>query len=97
MIKSVTLSKIMSGSLLFLRASSDAVSSWHGAHTGTAIVCAQGDARNAPKGGVGEVRFPSGACRVVSGTWWVGTGETYDPASTTPMRAGGAVIHCANQ
>jgi ChrR Cupin-like domain len=30
---------------------------------------------------------------VVSGTWWVGTGSTFDPASTTPMPAGSFVTH----
>ena len=34
---------------------------------------------------------------VVSGTWWVGTGTAYDPASTTPMPAGSVVTHFANQ
>ena len=34
---------------------------------------------------------------VVSGTWWVGTGKTYDPASTTPMPAGSVVTHFADQ
>jgi hypothetical protein len=34
---------------------------------------------------------------VISGTWWVGTGKTYDPASTTPMPAGTVVVHYANQ
>lgn len=30
---------------------------------------------------------------VLSGTWWVGTGKTFDPESTVPMRAGTYVIH----
>jgi quercetin dioxygenase-like cupin family protein len=34
---------------------------------------------------------------VLSGTWWVGTGKTYDPDSTTPMPAGAVVTHFANQ
>ena len=34
---------------------------------------------------------------VVSGTWWVGTGRTYDPASTTPMPAGSVVTHFAGR
>jgi hypothetical protein len=34
---------------------------------------------------------------VLSGTWWVGTGKTYDPDSTTPMPAGASVVHFANQ
>jgi len=32
---------------------------------------------------------------VLSGTWWVGTGETYDPNSTVPMPAGTFVTHFA--
>ena len=34
---------------------------------------------------------------VISGTWWVGTGSTYDPASTTPIPAGSFVTHFAKQ
>jgi mannose-6-phosphate isomerase-like protein (cupin superfamily) len=34
---------------------------------------------------------------VISGTWWVGTGETFDPDSTVPVQAGSHVIHFANQ
>ena len=34
---------------------------------------------------------------VVSGTWWVGTGETFDPESTVPVPAGSYVIHHANK
>jgi hypothetical protein len=30
---------------------------------------------------------------VLAGTWWVGTGETFDPASTVPMPAGTYVLH----
>ena len=30
---------------------------------------------------------------VISGTWWVGTGDKYDPASTVPMPAGTYVTH----
>jgi hypothetical protein len=30
---------------------------------------------------------------VVSGTWWVGTGEKFDPESTVPVPAGSYVIH----
>lgn len=33
---------------------------------------------------------------VVSGTWWVGTGPKFDPASTKPMVAGSYVVHYAN-
>jgi hypothetical protein len=32
---------------------------------------------------------------VISGTWWVGSGETYDPDSTVPMPAGSFVTHFA--
>ena len=34
---------------------------------------------------------------VLSGTWWVGTGKTYDPDSTTPLPAGTVVTHYAHQ
>lgn len=34
---------------------------------------------------------------VISGTWWVGSGETYDPAKTVPMPAGSYVVHYANK
>jgi hypothetical protein len=34
---------------------------------------------------------------VLSGTWWVGTGSTYDPDSTTPMPAGSFVTHFGKQ
>lgn len=34
---------------------------------------------------------------VISGTWWVGTGPTYDPASTKPIPAGSFVTHFGNQ
>ena len=30
---------------------------------------------------------------VLSGIWWVGTGEVFDPSSTVPMRAGTYVTH----
>ena len=30
---------------------------------------------------------------VVSGTWWIGTGEKFDPDSTKPMPAGSVVVH----
>jgi hypothetical protein len=32
---------------------------------------------------------------VVSGTWWVGSGPKFDPASTVPMPAGTYVVHYA--
>ena len=34
---------------------------------------------------------------VISGTWWVGTGDVYDPSSTVPMRAGTFVTHFGKQ
>ncbi|HET8699024.1 MAG TPA: cupin domain-containing protein [Gammaproteobacteria bacterium] len=34
---------------------------------------------------------------VISGTWWVGSGTTFDPDSTVPMPAGSYVIHHAGQ
>ena len=30
---------------------------------------------------------------VLSGTWWVGTGEKFDPESTVPVPAGSFVLH----
>jgi quercetin dioxygenase-like cupin family protein len=30
---------------------------------------------------------------VLSGTWWVGTGEKFDPEATVPVQAGSYVIH----
>jgi hypothetical protein len=34
---------------------------------------------------------------VLSGTWWIGTGSKYDPASTYPVPAGTYVVDRANQ
>jgi hypothetical protein len=34
-------------------------------------------------------------CMVVSGTWWVGSGERFDPATTIPVPAGGSVRRVA--
>jgi quercetin dioxygenase-like cupin family protein len=34
---------------------------------------------------------------VISGTWWLGTGEKFDPASTVPAPAGSYVVHYANK
>jgi quercetin dioxygenase-like cupin family protein len=34
---------------------------------------------------------------VISGTWWVGSGTKFDPASTVPTTAGSYVIHHAGQ
>jgi len=34
---------------------------------------------------------------VVKGTWWVGTGEKFDPDSTAPVTAGSYVVHHAQK
>ena len=34
---------------------------------------------------------------VISGTWWVGTGNKFDPNSTAPMPAGSFVTHYGKQ
>ena len=34
---------------------------------------------------------------VLSGTWWMGTGETFDPDKTVPAPAGSYVIHYAGK
>ena len=34
---------------------------------------------------------------VLSGTWWVGTGDVYDPNNTVPMRAGTYITHFGKQ
>ena len=34
---------------------------------------------------------------VLSGTWWMGTGEKFDPDSTVPVPAGSYVIHYADK
>jgi len=34
---------------------------------------------------------------VISGTWWVGTGAHFDPATTVPMPAGSFVTHFGKQ
>lgn len=34
---------------------------------------------------------------VISGTWWVGTGNIYNPEKTVPVPAGSYVIHKAGQ
>jgi quercetin dioxygenase-like cupin family protein len=34
---------------------------------------------------------------VISGTWWVGSGTKFDPASTVPVKPGSYVIHHAGQ
>ena len=34
---------------------------------------------------------------IASGTWWVGSSNTYDPAKTYPMRAGTFVTHYAGK
>ncbi|UCD67983.1 MAG: cupin domain-containing protein [Betaproteobacteria bacterium] len=30
---------------------------------------------------------------VISGTWWSGTGDSFDPDLTTPIKAGGVAAH----
>jgi hypothetical protein len=35
--------------------------------------------------------------KVLSGTWWVGTGPKYDPENTVPLPAGSFVTHFAKQ
>jgi hypothetical protein len=34
---------------------------------------------------------------VISGTWWVGSGTKFDPASTVPAKPGSFVVHFAGQ
>jgi hypothetical protein len=34
---------------------------------------------------------------VISGTWWIGTGEKFDPDATVPAPAGSCVIHYAGK
>jgi len=34
---------------------------------------------------------------VISGTWWMGTGDKFDPASTVPVPVGSYVVHYANK
>ena len=34
---------------------------------------------------------------VISGTWWVGSGTKFDPASTVPVKPGSFVVHYAGQ
>jgi hypothetical protein len=34
---------------------------------------------------------------VLSGTWWVGSGDKYDPDNTVPMPAGTFVVHYGKQ
>lgn len=34
---------------------------------------------------------------VISGTWWLGWGDKFDPASTYPAKAGTYVVHHPNQ
>jgi quercetin dioxygenase-like cupin family protein len=34
---------------------------------------------------------------VISGTWWVGTGDKFDPEHTVPLQAGSFVIHFGKQ
>jgi quercetin dioxygenase-like cupin family protein len=34
---------------------------------------------------------------VISGTWWMGTGEEFDPAKAVPVPAGSYVVHYAGK
>jgi hypothetical protein len=34
---------------------------------------------------------------VISGTWWVGSGDKFDPDSTVPVPAGSYVVHYAGK
>ena len=34
---------------------------------------------------------------MLKGTWWAGTGENFDPDSTTPVPAGGFAIHAPRE
>jgi quercetin dioxygenase-like cupin family protein len=34
---------------------------------------------------------------VIKGTWWIGTGNKYDPATTVPAPAGSYVLHRAGE
>lgn len=34
---------------------------------------------------------------VLKGTWWTGTGESFEPGNTEPIRAGGFMLHPAGQ
>ena len=34
---------------------------------------------------------------VISGTWWMGTGDKFDPESTVPAPAGSYVVHYGNK
>jgi quercetin dioxygenase-like cupin family protein len=34
---------------------------------------------------------------VISGTWWAGTGKTFDPSKTVPLGAGSYMLHPANE
>lgn len=34
---------------------------------------------------------------VLSGTWWAGTGDSFDPDKTTPIAAGGFAVHTAGK
>jgi len=34
---------------------------------------------------------------VLKGTWWVGTGDKFDPATTTPLPAGSFAVHYAGK
>jgi quercetin dioxygenase-like cupin family protein len=34
---------------------------------------------------------------VIAGTWWAGTGKTFDPSKTTPLGPGSYMLHPANE
>jgi hypothetical protein len=34
---------------------------------------------------------------VISGTWWGGTGDSYDPDRTVPVKAGGFAVHTPHE
>ena len=56
-----------------------------------------------------RIKFPAGVMSrphahpetrigtVISGTWWTGTGENFDPKSATPIPAGGMMVHPAGK
>jgi quercetin dioxygenase-like cupin family protein len=56
-----------------------------------------------------RIKFPAGVMSsphshpemrigtVIQGTWWTGIGEKFDPASATPIPAGGMMIHPAGK
>ena len=71
----------------------------------------RGDLRRSAEGGfyIIRARFKPGVMSrphthptdrhvtVISGTWWAGTGKTFDPSKTTPLAAGSYMLHPANE